>query len=144
MLLFGIISDCFFTYLSAFNFSFLGAAIYAKYLNLVPGVAVSNVVANASAIDLGNATTILTEQNATVLVGNRSLSAALNETANVLLDVSNAEDNIILWLPLTLLLLSALLAHVGIIIIPWMLIGEVWPLLANYAMVILFNSFFYS
>lgn len=144
MQLFGIISDCFFTYLSAFNFSFLGAAIYAKYLNLVPGVAVSNVVANASAIDLGNATTILTEQNATVLVGNRSLSAALNETANVLLDVSNAEDNIILWLPLTLLLLSALLAHVGIIIIPWMLIGEVWPLLANYAMVILFNSFFYS
>lgn len=91
-----------------------------------------NVVFNASAIDLGNATTIITEQTAMILVGNLSLSEALNETAqHVLLDLPNAADNIILWLPLTLLLLSALFAHVGIIIIPWMLIGEVRILLVE-------------
>lgn len=158
---------------------FLGTATYARYLNLVPGASVSNIVANVSAIDLGNAT-IITDGNATdtlnnLIATNRSLSDALNQgygydgmnvsdaftstelqgsqestssmnarhiNANnkilesikkhveekkddILLDVPEAEKNQFLWLPLTLLLAVALFGHMGIRIIPWMLIGEV-------------------
>lgn len=158
---------------------FLGTATYARYLNLVPGASVSNIVANVSAIDLGNAT-IITDGNATdtlnnLIATNRSLSDALNQgygydgmnvsdaftspelqgsqestssmnarhiDANnkilesikkhveekkddILLDVPEAEKNQFLWLPLTLLLAVALFGHMGIRIIPWMLIGEV-------------------
>lgn len=159
---------------------FLGTATYARYLNLVPGATVSNIVANVSAIDLGNFTIIIND-NATdtlnsLIAANRSLSNALNlqpginiplnwnetistteprtplygnkteeaytyeETqkiltsikkyvndtkSSVLLDVPEAEKNQFLWLPLTLLLAVALFGHMGIRLIPWMLIGEV-------------------
>lgn len=146
---------------------FLGTATYAHYLNLVPGAAVSNVVSNASAINLGNAT-LITDVNVTdtlysLMAANQTQANDWNNTqtietnsfdssaeadgtmrndtennflttlkkhvnttkSNVLLDVPDAEDNQFLWLPLTLLLLVALFGHVGIRLIPWMLIGEV-------------------
>lgn len=37
------------------------------------------------------------------------------------------ESNEFSWIPLTLLLVSALLSHSGIRLLPWMLIGEVYP-----------------
>lgn len=43
----------------------------------------------------------------------------------ILLHIPYAEENRYSWVPLTLLLLSALFAHMGIKLIPWMLIGEV-------------------
>lgn len=175
---------------------FLGTATYARYLNLVPGVTVSNIVANASSADLGNSTLIINDQTVNDTLNNlyplhQNLSAILNstrhfesepnsrefeaistteislhneysgiayrvkrkemvpdndtvaenvnkiltklakqannseDTNSVLLNLPETEKNEILWLPLTLLLTSALLAHMGIRVIPWMLIGEV-------------------
>lgn len=43
------------------------------------------------------------------------------------LSIPNAEENKYLWLPLALLLTGSFFAHLGIRIIPWMLIGEVFP-----------------
>ncbi|KAG4080309.1 hypothetical protein HA402_010801 [Bradysia odoriphaga] len=55
----------------------------------------------------------------------------LDEQKNLLdhlvIKIPKAEENRFLWLPLTLLLMSAFFAHMGIKLIPWMLIGEVFP-----------------
>lgn len=65
---------------------------------------------------------------------NQTVSLLINETAteslpklqkNIVLEIPNVEQNRFLWLPLTLLLFSAMFAHMGIKLIPWMLIGEV-------------------
>lgn len=45
----------------------------------------------------------------------------------IILPIPNADKNQFLWLPLTLLIGSAYFAHIGIRLIPWMLIGEVYP-----------------
>ncbi|XP_062712852.1 proton myo-inositol cotransporter hmit-1.2-like [Aedes albopictus] len=45
---------------------------------------------------------------------------------DVLVKIPNANENKYLWLPLTLLLGSAFLTHMGIRLIPWMLIGELF------------------
>lgn len=172
---------------------FLGVATYARYLNLVPGYTVQNIVANVSHFDHGEVN-ILTDQNVTdalsnIIGSNRNLSEALhlgskweaphnlsttteisfnnefsaiayrvkrNITDNVtfsgnldkiianleerngpldnsddgerndlFIPIPEAGENQILWLPLTLLLVSALFAHMGIRLVPWMLIGEV-------------------
>lgn len=55
---------------------------------------------------------------------------AANRTTDLkkfFLSVPNAEENKYLWLPLALLLAGSFFAHLGIRIIPWMLIGEVFP-----------------
>lgn len=180
---------------------FFGTATYANYLNLVPGGAVNNVVANASSLDnsmlinvrnltddgfysaeqtteytddiittttgafhLGDdATTesnvsdyydtgdsdpinliynaIFTEDiESTTRVkrthqlepanadGNSSSEEMPNENVHkIILPIPNADKNQLLWLPLTLLIGSAYFAHMGIRLIPWMLIGEVYP-----------------
>lgn len=48
-----------------------------------------------------------------------------NKTKEKQIFVVHPNENKFLWIPLTLLLGSALLSHAGIRIIPWMLIGEV-------------------
>ncbi|KPU80207.1 uncharacterized protein Dana_GF18437, isoform B [Drosophila ananassae] len=45
----------------------------------------------------------------------------------ILLVVPKQEHNYLVWLPLILLLLSAFFSHLGIRMIPWILIGEVFP-----------------
>ncbi|KAH8318796.1 hypothetical protein KR074_006553, partial [Drosophila pseudoananassae] len=45
----------------------------------------------------------------------------------LLLVVPKQEHNYLVWLPLILLLLSAFFSHLGIRMIPWILIGEVFP-----------------
>lgn len=49
------------------------------------------------------------------------------KTKKVLLPVPTQKTNNLVWLPLILLLGSAFFAHVGIRMIPWILIGEVFP-----------------
>lgn len=44
---------------------------------------------------------------------------------HLVIKIPKSEENRFLWLPLTLLLMSAFFAHMGIKLIPWMLIGEV-------------------
>lgn len=174
---------------------FLGTATYAHFLDSIPGVAVTNIVANVSAVEVkhdgdhfnittlpefpdwmmmnsteefnrtfGNETqrifkrdanitylvmvdpveelmdntTKLASNEATVILLNPILNnqtrSQSNETIksplpklsqNILLKIPNVEQNRFLWLPLTLLLFSAMFAHMGIKLIPWMLIGEV-------------------
>lgn len=180
---------------------FLGTATYARFLYLVPGVTVDNVVANVSALDLNKANFISTinasaivdmedapppssTQTANLSVNdskaiwryslqnyeNAVLSGTLNDdkenfeenemddfepiensteiymnqTASkhtrkdpdgvstevppepIVLKVSKTVKNKYLWVPLTLLIMSALFAHIGLRLIPWMLIGEVY------------------
>ncbi|KAH8278702.1 hypothetical protein KR018_007521, partial [Drosophila ironensis] len=45
----------------------------------------------------------------------------------LLLVVPKQEHNYLVWLPLILLLLSAFFSHLGIRMLPWILIGEVFP-----------------
>lgn len=180
---------------------FLGTATYAHFLDSIPGVAVTNVVANVSLVEvqhdavdrnmtseipdwlLANSTeeysrklenethqrvfkrqinvthlvlmmdplaseelesttsamlNLILQNNETMLDAlidtNQTVSLLINETAteslpklqkNIVLEIPNVEQNRFLWLPLTLLLFSAMFAHMGIKLIPWMLIGEV-------------------
>ncbi|XP_064549236.1 facilitated trehalose transporter Tret1 isoform X2 [Drosophila montana] len=46
---------------------------------------------------------------------------------DLLLTVPKQEHNYLVWVPLILLLLSAFFSHLGIRMIPWVLIGEVFP-----------------
>ncbi|XP_053690723.1 uncharacterized protein LOC128739269 [Sabethes cyaneus] len=46
--------------------------------------------------------------------------------SDVLVKIPNTNENKFLWIPLTLLLASAFLTHMGIRLIPWMLIGELF------------------
>lgn len=50
-----------------------------------------------------------------------------NLPESFLLPVTKHAENKFLWVPLTLLLGSAVLSHCGIRLIPWMLIGEIYP-----------------
>lgn len=193
---------------------FFGTATYANYLNLVPGAAVDNVVANASMLDksmwinernLTADTFYLAAQNTEsfddvtttsaydfsrevtmddaidniehwtstelnnymyydetndadidgvdVTEGANTAPSKIESTTRVkrmqhpehrndvnstsevpdtnldkiILPIPNAEANQYLWLPLALLIGSAYFAHMGIRLIPWMLIGEVYP-----------------
>lgn len=189
---------------------FFGTATYANYLNLVPGGAVNNVVANASSLDNSmlinvqnltddsfystEPTTEYTDDVITTTIsandfgddattesddmdyyetgdyhmlrihdhndpnvrydidnatddiesmtrvkrthrlehanvdGNSSSDELPNEIVHkIILPIPNADKNQLLWLPLTLLIGSAYFAHMGIRLIPWMLIGEVYP-----------------
>lgn len=56
-----------------------------------------------------------------------ALPADDNKHDELLLQIPKVHENRFIWLPLTLLLLSAMFAHMGIKLIPWMLIGEVFP-----------------
>lgn len=51
----------------------------------------------------------------------------LNGTMTNAESLADPIENHYLWLPLTLLLGSAFLSHAGIRLIPWMLIGEIFP-----------------
>ncbi|XP_017018575.1 facilitated trehalose transporter Tret1 isoform X2 [Drosophila kikkawai] len=46
---------------------------------------------------------------------------------DILLVVPKQEHNYLVWVPLILLLLSAFFSHLGIRMLPWILIGEVFP-----------------
>lgn len=46
---------------------------------------------------------------------------------DILIQLPKLDENKYLWLPLTLLLGSAFLTHIGIRLLPWMLIGEIFP-----------------
>ncbi|GAB0095006.1 TRET1 [Sergentomyia squamirostris] len=46
---------------------------------------------------------------------------------NIIIPLPEVKHNKYLWIPLTLLLGSAFLSHMGIRLIPWMLVGEIYP-----------------
>uniref|UniRef100_A0A1B0D994 Major facilitator superfamily (MFS) profile domain-containing protein n=1 Tax=Phlebotomus papatasi TaxID=29031 RepID=A0A1B0D994_PHLPP len=65
-------------------------------------------------------------------------SSEINETVSdddktynipdsIIINLPEPKHNNYLWIPLTLLLGSAVLSHTGIRLIPWMLVGEIYP-----------------
>jgi len=56
-----------------------------------------------------------------------STSAKPPIVEDLLLVVPKQENNYLVWVPLILLLLSAFFSHLGIRMLPWILIGEVFP-----------------
>ncbi|XP_075146477.1 facilitated trehalose transporter Tret1 isoform X2 [Haematobia irritans] len=58
---------------------------------------------------------------------NTKVSLSNKVTEDLLLTVPKQEKNNLVWLPLILLLGAAFFAHLGIRMIPWILIGEVFP-----------------
>lgn len=91
---------------------------------------------NSTNFDFDRMTDILEETesplNLTVDRENKTIESILvklDENKHLLdhlvIQIPQAEENRLLWLPLTLLLMSAFFAHMGIKLIPWMLIGEV-------------------
>lgn len=65
--------------------------------------------------------------NRTIEATSIAMEANKNLLDHLVLKIPKAEENRFLWVPLTLLLMSAFFAHMGIKLIPWMLIGEVFP-----------------
>lgn len=59
----------------------------------------------------------------TSLHNNNLTSNSLNAT----IPTTHSDLNIYSWIPLVFLLTSALLSHSGIRLLPWMLIGEIYP-----------------
>lgn len=72
-----------------------------------------------------------------IQIEDKANKTVINEVSNdnddsplakdILLTVPKQETNYLVWLPLILLLGSAFFAHLGIRMIPWILIGEVFP-----------------
>lgn len=122
---------------------FSGAATYAWYLDSVPGFIVDNVVANYSIPDHLQRMNFINQKNITVdammsdasdietkmeLMSSTTAKAYfISENKTTLSSIPNTKENKYLWLPLALLLTGSFFAHLGIRIIPWMLIGEVFP-----------------
>lgn len=141
-----------FTSLIGTGICFFATATYAHYLHLVPGAGVENVVANRShhlqamenaSIGLADmwrsvndsllTTTEPYDTTTDAYYGSTMAAAATNGTtatagiSRIILPIPNAEQNEYLWIPLTLIIAGAYFAHLGIRVIPWMLIGEVFP-----------------
>lgn len=58
---------------------------------------------------------------------NQTNAANRSDLNKLFISIPNAEENKYLWIPLALMLTGSFFAHLGIRIIPWMLIGEVYP-----------------
>lgn len=134
---------------------FLLTATYAFYLDAIPGgPVVDNVIANISQNipEHFTTTTITTESYLETTIQSVNNESNLfskefiskmeiswnyindtednftnqNENKNIIID-SEEIHNEYSWIPLTLLLGSAILSHCGIRLLPWILVGEVFP-----------------
>jgi Sugar (and other) transporter len=128
------------TFFSTFgcSFCFFSTAIYAFFIEDLPGeIPKNNVIANITLkiVDFVNETTtqiteIMTSTESGVALTTEFVSQLqaspleYNETSSTVADLHSNQHS---WIPLTLLLASALLSHSGIRLLPWMLIGEVYP-----------------
>lgn len=80
---------------------------------------------NGTATKAVEATTIRSKRMNVIKARPQDTSVNHTELNEIILQLPNAEENKYLWLPLSLLLTGSLFAHIGIRIIPWILIGEV-------------------
>jgi hypothetical protein len=126
------------TFFSTFgcSFCFFSTSIYAFFIDHIPGqIPKNNIIANvtkqienfinSSTTTIDSFTTesglALTKEYVSKL---QFSSNEINETASNITDLHSNQHS---WIPLTLLLASALLSHSGIRLLPWMLVGEVYP-----------------
>lgn len=131
------------TFFSLFgcSFCFFSTSIYAFFIDRIPGkTPKDNIIAditqqieyiNTSTTEMIDSfmTTITTESGLAttkeyVIQLQASSLIDKNVNASSITDLQSYEHS---WIPLTLLLASALLSHSGIRLLPWMLIGEVFP-----------------
>lgn len=77
-------------------------------------------------LDLENETELLMSGNDTEITEDEE-GAVDKVPDNFIIPVVKEAENKYLWVPLTFLLGSAVLSHSGIRLIPWMLIGEIYP-----------------
>lgn len=128
-------------HLGALNRSALDEPLYVAEMMIsnYTGVAFTNMTAtdDLSELESEMATVATTVQVIMSMMSNDSSMNLMSETLpadadevavipdKILLQIPNVEVNRFSWVPLTLLLMSAFFAHMGIKLIPWMLIGEV-------------------
>jgi hypothetical protein len=119
---------------------FLSTAVYAHFIDSISGSSVDNVVSNASRIHLNNPT-FLYSLNRSSLQLEESLEESgffnINTSdyspdptglpAAFIIPLPSDEANYLVWIPLIFMLGSAFISHIGIRLIPWMLIGEIFP-----------------
>lgn len=130
------------TFFSTFgcSFCFFSTAIYAFFIDKIPGeVPTNSIIANitkqidnvmntTTAQIMESLMTITTDSElATTTEYVSALQAASNDANETLSTITDLHSNQHSWIPLTLLLASALLSHSGIRLLPWMLLGEVFP-----------------
>lgn len=123
------------TFFSTFgcSFCFFSTSIYAFFIDHIPGeIPKNNIIANVTKNieKLMNATSTMqmmttTESITTEYISELQPSAlSVNETTASISDIHSNQHS---WIPLSLLLASALLSHSGIRLLPWMLVGEIYP-----------------
>lgn len=103
---------------------FLSTAVYAYFIDKIPGkIAENNVISNVTR-DSFNLSTNLLEMIATT-----TLESITKENFNSSIETLHEQihSNQHSWIPLTLMLASAFLSHSGIRLLPWMLVGEIFP-----------------
>ena len=103
------------------SFCFFSTAIYAFFIREITGEEVVQSSAKLQAENASNSTDLL---NFTSTASPVFLQGFSNNTESEIIEI---QENELSWIPLTLLLASALLSHSGIRLLPWMLIGEVFP-----------------
>lgn len=110
---------------------FFSTSIYAYFVTYKPESPAVNVLMNlteqiaqtfnANSSEADQLWSIITSE----VAANISASEpSLNVTESIAAELQENEHS---WIPLTLLLSSALLSHCGIRLLPWMLVGEVFP-----------------
>lgn len=125
------------TFFSTFgcSFCFFSTSIYAFFIDRIPGeIHKNNIIANVTntvesvmnettsrIVELMTSTDPMTTEFASEL---QDSALSVNETTA---NVSGLHSNQHSWIPLSLLLASALISHCGIRLLPWMLVGEVYP-----------------
>lgn len=130
------------TFFSTFgcSFCFFSTAIYAFFINKISGGIPTNIIANVTqnieevvnttAAQINEAWAVITSTESELALTKEFVSRLqvssndVNETSSTVSDFQTHQNS---WIPLTLLLASALLSHTGIRLLPWMLIGEVYP-----------------
>lgn len=125
------------TFFSTFgcSFCFFSTSIYAFFIdqfssdNSIANVTqkVDDVITNLTARQLEAESFMWTTTESTTSDYVSNLQASSNEYNETSSTFTDIEVNQLSWIPLTLLLASALLSHCGIRLLPWMLIGEVYP-----------------
>lgn len=103
---------------------FLSTAIYAYFIDKIPGkVAENNIISNVTRDSFN------LSANSLELIATTTIESITIENFNSSIETSHEEihSNQHSWIPLTLMLASAFLSHSGIRLLPWMLVGEVFP-----------------
>lgn len=122
------------------SFCFFSTSIYAYFIDRIPGeIPKDNIFANITqqVENINASTTEMIDLIMTTITTESGLATTKEyvsqlQASSSLIDGNANEPSITdlqshSWIPLTLLLASALLSHSGIRLLPWMLIGEVFP-----------------